>query len=94
MLYWIRKNPICFFIKHNQSYELLQSGDFYKFVLVFSDNLYGVAKYISDVASHEAGHAFGLHHDGTSTEEYYDGHGSGAVGWAPIMGEGYCKNLL
>ena len=36
------------------------------------------------VATHEIGHAFGLGHDGTSTEEYY----SGAYGWASIMGGG------
>jgi hypothetical protein len=42
-------------------------------------------KVIAEAVSHEAGHTFGLRHDGTcgaSPAEYYDGHGV----WAPIMG--------
>lgn len=43
-------------------------------------------KFVSEAASHEAGHAFGLSHDGTTAGvTYYGGHGS----WAPIMGTGY-----
>ncbi len=37
---------------------------------------------IAEAASHEAGHTFGLRHDGTAQSEYYLGHGS----WKPIMG--------
>ena len=41
---------------------------------------------VADVTSHEAGHTFGLQHDGQTTSgginEYYRGHG----GWSPIMG--------
>lgn len=41
------------------------------------------AKWIGEGVAHEAGHTFGLRHDGDqSNAEYYDGHGS----WAPIMG--------
>jgi hypothetical protein len=40
-------------------------------------------------ASHELGHNLGLGHDGTSTQGYYAGHGSGYTDWAPIMGVGY-----
>ncbi len=36
----------------------------------------------ASVISHEAGHLFGLVHDGTSSSEYYGGHGS----WSPLMG--------
>lgn len=38
--------------------------------------------------SHEVGHTLGLLHDGRTTpaEEYYGGHGSGALSWGPIMG--------
>jgi hypothetical protein len=39
---------------------------------------------IAGTVSHEAGHAFGLSHDGTSTSSYYAGHGV----WQPIMGAG------
>jgi len=60
---------------------------------VFSDNLANGSKYIAEACSHEVGHTLGLNHDGKSGTAYYAGHGSGAVGWAPIMGNGYFKNL-
>jgi PKD repeat protein len=41
------------------------------------------------VISHEVGHTFGLHHDGTSSAGYYSGHGS----WGPIMGAPYGKRI-
>lgn len=48
---------------------------------------------IAEAASHEIGHTFGLTHDGrnlpSEQEEYFEGHGSGATGWAPIMGASY-----
>ena len=53
----------------------------------------GSEKYMAEAISHETGHTLGLTHDGTSTVEYYQGHGSGATGWAPIMGAGYYKEL-
>ena len=69
-------------------------SDYYKPALVFPENLgpYG-AKYIAEAAAHEAGHNFGLDHDGTATLGYYSGQGTGETGWAPIMGVGYYKNL-
>ncbi len=39
-------------------------------------------EYLASTVSHEVGHTFGLHHDGTSTADYYDGNSA----WAPIMG--------
>jgi hypothetical protein len=57
------------------------------------------AKSCAEAASHEIGHALGLDHDGRAAfgiqprEEYYEGHGSGATGWAPIMGVGYYRQL-
>ncbi len=58
-------------------------------------------KGISEAISHEVGHTFGLLHDGdasqpagTAEREYYAGHGSGAVSWAPIMGSGYDAQLV
>ena len=47
------------------------------------------AKNTAEAASHEAGHTLGLHHDGSSSTSYYQGHGS----WAPIMGTGYYKAI-
>ncbi|HEX4842923.1 MAG TPA: PKD domain-containing protein [Limnobacter sp.] len=69
------------------------TSDFYKPAYVFFNNL-GNAKNIAEAVSHEAGHNLGLAHDGTSTAEYYVGHGTGETGWAPIMGVGYGKNLV
>ena len=40
---------------------------------------------VGQVVSHEVGHTFGLHHDGTSETAYY----AGAKDWAPIMGASY-----
>jgi PKD repeat protein len=64
---------------------------------IFQQSLANNEKYIAEAISHEVGHTFGLIHDGqkvgTSVNAYYMGHGSGAVGWAPIMGAGYYQNL-
>ncbi len=49
--------------------------------------------YISEAASHEFGHNLSLSHDGTSTSGYYQGHGTGDVSWAPIMGVGYYRQV-
>jgi len=48
----------------------------------------------AEAISHEVGHTLGLSHDGTSTLEYYEGHGYGPTGWAPIMGAAYYKQLV
>jgi hypothetical protein len=63
---------------------------------VFSDQLANTARYIAEACSHEIGHTLGLLHDGRTSpsEGYYQGHGSGEVGWAPIMGVGYYQSLV
>ena len=63
---------------------------------VFSDQLGNIPRYISEACSHEIGHTLGLLHDGriSPSEGYYEGHGTGEVGWAPIMGVGYYKSLV
>jgi hypothetical protein len=69
--------------------------DFYKPALVFYDKLgSGNEKNVAEAISHEAGHNMGLSHDGTASVGYYQGHGSGATGWAPIMGVGYYQALV
>ena len=53
----------------------------------------------AEVISHEIGHTLDLSHDGilaSATEPanpYYEGHGSGPTGWAPIMGFSYERSL-
>jgi hypothetical protein len=63
---------------------------------VFPDRLGNSNKNIAEATSHEVGHTLGLSHDGRSSpsEEYYSGHGSGATGWAPIMGVGYSREVV
>ena len=69
-------------------------GDAYKPALVFPENLGpNGEKYIAEAITHEVGHNLGLNHDGTATQGYYNGQGSGATGWAPIMGAGYYQSL-
>src|SRR5260221_2264149 len=75
-------------------------GNFYKPAVVFFDVLGFNEKNIAEAISHEAGHNMGLNHDGVfahgsiPASEYYDGQGSGATGWAPIMGSGYSRELV
>lgn len=44
---------------------------------------------IGEAISHEVGHNFGLGHDGTKANGYYEGRGE----WAPIMGSGYDRGF-
>lgn len=56
-------------------------------------------KNISEASSHEAGHTLGLRHQSnydascTKISDYHWGVGSGEIGWAPIMGAGYSRNM-
>jgi PKD repeat protein len=64
---------------------------------VFQQSLANNPKYIAEAISHEAGHTFGLLHDGLKQNNvvhtYYMGHGAGATSWAPIMGDSYFKTV-
>ena len=66
---------------------------------VFSSLFKFNVKNISESASHEAGHTFGLRHqsvyDGNCVKlsDYNWGQGTGEIGWAPIMGAGYNQNM-
>ncbi len=59
-------------------------GTTYQPALVFAEAL-GSPKAIAEAASHEAGHNFGLYHDGDAAQGYH----AGTAPWAPIMGVGY-----
>ncbi|WP_370247855.1 putative Ig domain-containing protein [Nocardioides sp.] len=56
---------------------------------VFTQGTTTNGKYVGEAASHEAGHLFGLSHDGTATAGYY----SGSLPWAPIMGAAYSQPI-
>jgi hypothetical protein len=66
---------------------------------VFSSLLNYNVKNISEAASHETGHTLGLYHQSlydagcNKISEYNSGTGTGEIGWAPIMGVGYYRNL-
>jgi hypothetical protein len=70
------------------------NNGYYQPALVFPDLLGNSPKNIAEAASHEAGHTFGLNHDGAANASYYTGKGAGETGWAPIMGVGYYQNLV
>jgi hypothetical protein len=53
-----------------------------------------IQDYMGMIGSHEAGHGFGLHHDGTSASEYYAGRpGAGDTSWGVIMGGSELRTL-
>ena len=62
-------------------------------VFVFADNLnQGSEKSVAEAISHAVGRSLGLGADGTDTGlARYPGHGNGAEGWAPIMGNSSFK---
>jgi hypothetical protein len=66
----------------------------YRPAWVYHNNLGNSESYMAEAASHEIGHNMGLSHDGkTDGTEYYGGHGSGDISWAPLMGTGYNRNV-
>ena len=57
-------------------------------VFVFNRSQTGVI----EAASHEAGHALNLRHDGFGSSAYYGGHTDG-ISWGPIMGASYNRTV-
>lgn len=58
---------------------------YYQPAFVFTAGVGAGGKTIAEAASHEAGHVFGLTHDGSMEGAYY----YGSQPWAPIMGAAY-----
>jgi hypothetical protein len=65
----------------------------YRPAWIYDNNLAGEESYIAEAVAHEVGHNLGLSHDGTTSEDYYRGHGSGDTSWGPIMGASYGRNV-
>jgi hypothetical protein len=70
------------YIINNQNYYNIDISP-----VCFAFNIFDNYINIALAASHEIGHTLGLHHQGTSTLEYYQG--VAGTNWAPIMGVGY-----
>ncbi len=66
---------------------------------VFVDKLAYSPKNVAECCTHESGHTLGLSHQSkyngscTLIATYNDGIGSGEIGWAPVMGNSYGKNV-
>jgi Secretion system C-terminal sorting domain len=66
---------------------------------VFPDRLAYSPKIIAECCTHESGHTLGLSHqakyDGSCSlvATYNTGNGNGQIGWAPVMGNSYYKNI-
>lgn len=66
---------------------------------VFTALLGYSSKKSAEAGSHEIGHTLGLNHQSSydnscvKTAEYNPGMGSGEIGWAPIMGNSYARNM-
>jgi hypothetical protein len=74
----------------------------YSPAFIYHDRLGDNPDRIAYAVSHELGHNLGLSHDGPgptldpegNDNGYYQGHGSGATSWAPIMGAGYGRSVV
>ena len=82
-------------VSYNYSFSWGDNTPCFVFTALLNYN----AKNIAEAASHEVGHTLGLRHQSSydglcnKTAEYNAGAGSGEIGWAPIMGVGYYRNL-
>ncbi len=66
---------------------------------VFPDRLANSPKMIAECCTHESGHTVGLSHQSSYSNScalvatYNTGAGTGEIGWAPVMGNSYYKNV-
>ncbi|RYY89831.1 MAG: hypothetical protein EOO15_05075 [Chitinophagaceae bacterium] len=66
---------------------------------VFTAALTYNVKWIAEAGAHEVGHTLGLRHQASynascvKITDYNQGTGTGEIGWAPIMGVGYYRNM-
>lgn len=82
-------------VAYNNSFTWGDNTPCFVFTALLNYNV----KNIAEAAAHEAGHTLGLNHQAAydpicnKTSEYNSGSGSGEIGWAPIMGVGYYRNV-
>ncbi|HEY5621493.1 MAG TPA: zinc-dependent metalloprotease family protein [Pontiella sp.] len=69
------------------------AGECYSPAWVLNYEAPGTAEYEAEAAAHEMGHNLALSHDGTKKDAYYGGHENGSIGWGPIMGTGYSRDV-
>jgi hypothetical protein len=86
---WYQSSCGCGGIAYVGVFDRTSQHSYYQPAMVFTKGVGTGAKNLAEAASHEAGHNVGLSHDGTSSVNYYKGHGA----WAPIMGVGYNKAI-
>lgn len=82
-------------VAYNNSFTWGDNTPCFVFTALLNYNV----KNIAEAAAHEAGHTLGLNHQAAydnicnKTSEYNSGTGTGEIGWAPIMGVGYYRNV-
>jgi len=64
------------------TFDMVDPKGLYRYAWAFADTLGENPMLIAQTTAHEAGHTFGLHHDGDSGGPYAQGNGN----WHPIMG--------
>jgi len=69
------------------------AGECYSPAWVLNYETPGYAEFEAEAAAHEMGHNLALSHDGKKGEAYYGGHENGSIGWGPIMGTGYNRDV-
>ena len=68
--------------------------NYFQPAFVYYDNLgNGIPDLVAEAAAHEAGHGFGLNHDGQYGQEYYSGFYAKDWSWGPIMGSPYGREV-
>jgi hypothetical protein len=77
----------------NVDYSYDFAGECYSPAWVLNYETPGYTEYEAEAAAHEMGHNLALSHDGTKKEAYYGGHENGSIGWGPVMGTAYGRNV-
>jgi hypothetical protein len=77
----------------DEDYSYDYAGECLSPAWVLNYEVAGYAEYEAEASAHEMGHNLELSHDGTKTSAYYGGHENGSIGWGPIMGAAYGRDV-